>query len=175
MKKRNFLFAASAALLLQGCALQNQTKPEMDADTVAPKASAVDPLNSLKALTIEARDELRLIAKAEQAIAQRSMTADQHRQKSFQSLHVPEGFEKRATFNFFGHADKAAEMVAEAAGYEFKTYGRKPLIDIFVSLNQDDQPLNDALREIGIQTGTSATLEVYEQTKMMVLNYASFE
>jgi hypothetical protein len=72
---------------------------------------------------------------------------------------------------YMGHAEEVSRLVAEAAGYEFRSYGQKPVISMYVNLTLNDQPLNDALKEIGMQTGESAMLEVYEEGKIIVLNY----
>jgi hypothetical protein len=167
------IFAASA--LLQGCLAQENTIPQADTmakqEVKAHQESARDPLLEIKRVSIEARDELRLLAKAEQAASQMSMTKEQHAQKSFQALHVPDGFEQRVTIKYMGPAETVSELVAEAAGYEFRAYGQKPVVSMYVNLNLNDQPLNDALKEIGMQTGESAMLEVYEEGKILVLNY----
>jgi len=162
------MLASSAALT--GCVGQTTTKP-VTFEPVTSQATAVDPILEIKRISIEARDELRLLAKAEQARTQASMTADQHAQKSFQALHVPKGFEQHVTLDYTAPAEEVAKLIAEAAGYEFKSYGVKPVVSMFVSVKLDDQPLNDALKEVGLQTGNSAILEVYEEGKIIVLNY----
>ena len=140
-------------------------------DNISIMPPTEDPLMALKRISIEARDEMRLIAKSQQAKAQMSMTPEQHEQKSFQALYVPKGFETMVSIRYVGTAEQVAALVSEAAGYEFRVYGRKPPISMFVNINLHNQPLNDALKELGLQTGDSATVEVYEDAKLIVLNY----
>lgn len=169
-KKAIVLAAVASSTFLTGC-VQQQTVSQGAIAPAVLQAEAPNPLDEIKRISIEARDELRLLAKAEQAMAQRSMTAEQHAQKSYQALHIPAGFEQLVTMKYTSTAEEVARLVAEAAGYEFKAYGQKPLISMFVSIDLNNQPLNDALKEVGLQTGNSATLEVYEEGKIIVLNY----
>jgi hypothetical protein len=178
MKKGNkkaILSIFTAAVILQGCQAQKNTIPQsnemVNHGGKIHQVSAPDPLLEIKRVSIEARDELRLLAKAEQAASQVSMTKEQHEQKSFQALHVPSGFAQHVTIEYLGPAEVVSKLVAEAAGYEFRSYGKKPVISMYVSLSLKDQPLNDALKEIGMQTGESAMLEVYEEGKIIILNY----
>ena len=159
-----------SVMTLTGCVENNTVKPVI-AEPIVHQNTAEDPLESLKKLSIEARDELRLLAKAEQAAAQASLTEEQHKQKAFQALYVPKGFEQNVSLKFEGSAEDAARLIAEAAGYDFKVYGKKPLLSMFVGIHLDNQPLNDALKELGMQTGQTANVEVYESSRTIIMNY----
>jgi hypothetical protein len=123
----------------------------------------------LRGIAIEARDELRLLAKIADAQIAPTLTKDQHAQKSFQASYVPPGFERNAKFSYTGKASKAAEAIAKIAGYQFKVLGERIPNEPWVSINIDNLPLNEALKELGVQTGSAMRIEIHN--KLMVLVY----
>lgn len=138
-----------------------------------PAPSPVDnsALDNLVTVSIEARDELRLLAKAKQAQVAEQLTAEQQAQKQAQALTVPEGFERRADFSFTGHPEKAAEALAAMAGYTLKIQGRPNPHVPYVRIVERDVPLNEALKELGIQTGETIRLELYPAARLMLFIY----
>lgn len=164
------LAVATVVVTTSGC-MNAKVKPVIE--PVVKNYNVQDPLMAIKRISIEARDELRLLAKAQQALAQKSMTKEQHKQKSFQAMHIPEGFDKLVTLKYTAPVEAVVKLVAEAAGYDFRPHGKRPNISMFVSLDLNNQPLNDALKELGMQTGDVAMVEVYEEGKILVLNYNS--
>lgn len=173
MKKRFAFYAVSSALLLMvgGCANFQNTRSTTD-DGAALAASMAGPLDELRAVSVEARDELRLLAKTRDAVATASLTFDQHRQKHFQATHVPAGFEKLVTYHFKGEAENAARAIAALAGYSLNFVGHRTRVPVIVSIDIENAPLNEALKELGAQTGDNATVEVYAPTKSMRFVYA---
>ena len=149
--------------LLGGCVQNPSSRPPIDASTSS--------LDELKSISIEARDELRLLAKAQQSIASKSMTSQQHEQEFFQATYIPPGFEKMVTYRYIGLVDKAAEGIAAIAGYQFIASQNKPVEDIWVNINIQNAPLNEALRELGMQTGSAVKIEVHPAAKLMRLSY----
>ncbi|MNS46834.1 hypothetical protein D3C72_793460 [compost metagenome] len=118
-------------------------------------------------MSVEARDELRLLAKAQEAKAQAGMSRAQHEQRFYQATSVPTGFDRRLDFQYTGPASKAAEAVAMMAGYKFKVFGNPIAQEPWVRINLKNQPLNDALKEVGMQTGDAITVELYPAAKLM--------
>ena len=131
-------------------------------------------LQEVKSISVEARDELRLLAKAHESQAQRSMTREQHEQRFFQAVHIPAGFEKQVSFSYSGEARKAAQAMAAIAGYTFQTEGQPLPRDPYVRIFIKDQPLNEALKELGMQTGDMIRVEVHEASKLMLFKYKQF-
>lgn len=140
-----------------------------------PAPSPVDnsALDNLVTVSIEARDELRLLAKAKEAQMAETLTAEQQAQKQHQALTVPEGFHRRADFAFTGHPEKAAEALATMAGYTLKIQGRPNPHVPYVRIMEHDVPLNEALKELGIQTGDTVRLELYPAARLMLFIYKS--
>jgi hypothetical protein len=165
MNSRLKLTGLSAAILLSGCASQTPLSR-----TVVTNPPA-HPLNELRSIAVEARDELRLLAKIVDAKNAPSLTAEQHAQKEFQATHVPKGFERIAKFSYTGPATKAANALAQVAGYQFKTLGAPLPNEPWVTVHVDNLPLNEALKEVGLQTGSAIRLEVQEASRLMVLVY----
>ncbi len=172
MKNKIALTAILLGVSLSGCTSVGDYNPSDDLS--ANKKSA---LNSLVQISIEARDELRLLAKTQEAAAFESLSKEQHDQKEFQALKTLEGFRGKVDFSYDGPSTKAAHAIAKMAGYKYKQYG-KPL-NVFqepwVSINIKDQPLNEALKELGMQTGKNVRIEVYEPAKLLRYVYVTIE
>ncbi len=120
-------------------------------------------LSELMAVAVEARDEMRILAKTNEAVAQKTMTKEQREQRYFQATHVPEGFDQIGSFKYIGKASKAAEALALMAGYEFAVDGEPMAVEPWVHINTRRQPLNEALKEIGLQTGDAILIEVHPE------------
>jgi len=154
---------------LAGCASQPQ-----EPDYVLDERS-ISALASLRDVSVEARHELRLLAKAQESMAQESMTPEQHQQRAFESTHVPKGFDERKTFVFQGPAVEAAEALAILAGYGkggFKIVGKPIANEPLVFIDIRNRPLVEALHEIGMQTGNEVRIEVFEHQNLIRYVYA---
>lgn len=151
-------------LILAAC---QSTTPEPEL-TQPPTSSSLDELASL---SVEARHELRLLAKAQESLAQQSMSAEQHDQRFRQATYVPEGFDQPVTFNFTGPASEAAKVIGELAQYEVIFDGAPHASEPFVRIRIDGGPLNDALRELGMQTGSTIRVEVHPAANLMRFVY----
>lgn len=169
--KRNILTAAIVAstLSLAGCASMNgggSSVPEANF-TFEPKA-----FQELATASVEARDELRLLAKTRDSKALGSMNEQQKRQRYEQAVNVPEGFEEIATVQFTGTALDAAKLLSRLSGYTKVTeVGNKPRSPLIVSLDQRDTKLVNSLRELGMQVGDKATIEVFPSAKTIRIQY----
>lgn len=152
-----------ATLSLMGCAQQTHTVVTLDGQESA--------LVELRNVSVEARDELRLLAKAQEAKSQAGMTKAQHEQRFYQAVAVPTGFDRRLDFSYTGKASKAAEAIAVMAGYKFKVYGNPIAQEPWVRINLVNQPLNDGLKELGMQTGSAILVEVHPAAKLMRFVY----
>ncbi|MCP1674273.1 hypothetical protein J2T57_001375 [Natronocella acetinitrilica] len=163
------LVLAIASLLATGCATTQPVEP--DGLLEEQRRAENEAWEQLRMISVEARDELRLLAKAQQSLSADSMTPEQHAQKSFQSTYVPEGFKDVVSFRHIGPATRAAEALAKIAGYEFETYGVRPAHEPVVSIEVTARPLIEALHELGMQTGDAIHVEVFEASKLMRVIY----
>lgn len=167
-KNKISIYLAASCLLatLTGCT--NGFRPSNDTVVIVPPVSVGE---ELKEISIEARDELRLLAKAKEAMAQSSMTPEQHQQRSYQAITVPQGFEKRVQFKFYGKASEAAKAIGTVAGYTVKLEGKPIPNEPVVSLRIMNAPLNDALRDLAMQTGDAIRIEIHQPAKLMRFIY----
>lgn len=159
------LSVLALAVGLAGC---SQNTPRTSNVVVTPPTH---PINELRSIAVEARDELRLLAKIVDAKNAPSLTVEQHAQKEFQAVHVPVGFERNAKFIYTGEATKAAHALAQVAGYKFSTLGQRIPNEPWVSINIDNLPLNEGLKELGVQTGSAMRIEVHEASRRLVVVY----
>lgn len=165
-KKLKWGVVAISMIGLSGCASNSK----------APSPALAEPdynsIEVLKDVSIEARHELRLLAKMQEASAMKSMSKEQHEQRTFQSIHVPRGFDIRQDFyHEGGYAVDAAEAIALLAGYDFKVLNESGSQKITVNIKIKDQPLNEALKELGAQTGDLAEISVDEAANLIQFRY----
>lgn len=169
MTKQNIAKCLIAGFVISGLAgCSSNFKPMNDTVVIVPPVSVGE---ELKEISIEARDELRLLAKAKEAMAQASMTPEQHQQRSYQAITVPQGFEKRVQFKFYGKASEAAKAIGTVAGYTVKLEGKPIPNEPLVSLRVMNAPLNDALRDLAMQTGDAIRIEIHQPAKLMRFVY----
>lgn len=151
-----------ASITLSGCANHSNIKPTK---LEMPNSNALDELVSV---SVETRDELRLLAKTQEAIAQKTMTKEQQEERFFKATTVPRGFEKIATFNFTGPASKAAHALAIATSHKFDCTNIPLENEPWVHISVIKQPLNEALKELGLQTGDQAVVQVFPEVLRLV-------
>ncbi|WP_137297150.1 DotD/TraH family lipoprotein [Psychromonas sp. SP041] len=155
---QNFLKATAisvAVVLLGGCSFNKTEKPQ---DLKIPNSNALDELVTI---SIEARDELRLLAKSQESIAQKVLTKEQHEERFINATNVPKGFSKVGDFQYAGPAVKATRAIAAAAGYKFISDSKKNAVEPWVYIDIKGQPLNEALIELGLQTGEKVIIELH--------------
>jgi hypothetical protein len=143
-------------------------EPITETIMVSPPVSS---LAELASLSVEARHELRLLAKAQEALAQQEMTSAQHEERFRQATYVPPGFESLVQLNYTGPARQAAQAIALLAGYEIAYYGNPTSNEPFVHIDIDARPLNEALKELGLQTGDAIRVELHPAAKLMRFIY----
>lgn len=166
------LMCLGAAFLLAGCA----TSPA-PVETKADEKKDVDALEEFERLSVEMIHEMRLWAKAKEARNRDVLSDKQIQQRFFQSTHIPEGFNKKVTFKFYGTAIKAVEAIAMSAGYNFEVENRQarqgdPTVDIRI----ENSKLVEALYEVGLATGDAVSIEVLEasasgESKKIIYRY----
>jgi len=158
----------ATALLMSGCA---SNKGNVSSD-LTPERFNDDAIVELRDAAVEARDELRLLAKTRDGVAQKIMTQPQRVQRFEQATSVPAGFERIVTIKFDGTIDKALTLVSKLGGYTFGIpQGLPPRSPMLVTLNIRNKPLNEALKTLGMQTGDGALVKVLPKSKQIILQY----
>lgn len=161
-KINRLLISCLSLTILGGCVSNAHVKP------VELSTNDESALKELMNISIEARDEMRLLAKAQEAMAQKEMTREQNEARYYQATTIPEGFESSGTFKYVGKASKAARALALIAGYKFISDGPVMANEPWVHINIVDQPLNEALKELGLQTGDSIRIELHAKVMRFI-------
>ena len=75
------------------------------------------------------------------------------------------------TLRWVGPADNVTKMLADKAGYEFSVAGNAPPMPIVVSVDAEDKPIIEVLRDIGLQLGKRGDVRVNANTQRVELHY----
>lgn len=157
-----------SVIVLSGCASNYSQIDTKEVVLVQPERSAI---NEIRHISIEARDEMRLLAKYQEALALQSLTQQQHEQKFFQAVYIPPGFEQEVDLKITDDPLKVARALATIAEYRLNVIGAPSSRIPPVSIDIQNQPLNEALKELGTQAGSIITIQVYPASKLMVFEY----
>lgn len=166
------ILATSMLAALSGCATSGTNKIGGD-ESISFDSKA---MIMLAEASVEARDELRLLAKTRDAKALGEMTDEQKRQRFDQATKVPDGFEQITTIKFTGEVFEATKLISRLSGYgKVLEIGNKPRSPIIVDISQVDKPLINSLREMSMQVGDAATIEVYPSSKQIRVVYTDVD
>lgn len=78
---------------------------------------------------------------------------------------------RAVTISWSGPVEPVTKMLAERAGYTFMTVGQGPPVPLIISLDVENRPVIDALRDIGLQLGLRGTVKVDSTQKIVELHY----
>lgn len=148
--------------LLSGCA---------SSGPVAKASVASSNLQeSMERVEVEIVDELRLLAKLRDEERQSRMTEEEKKQRILQAddERVPAPFKARASMNIPPKdAHEVCTLLADSVEYESTVEGPIPRRPIWVRINIRDEPIYSAVMELGRQTGSAFTMEIYPLTKLV--------
>jgi defect-in-organelle-trafficking protein DotD len=85
---------------------------------------------------------------------------------------APTELQRAITVNWVGPAEQIAQKLADRASYQFMAYGAPPPVDLIVTINVENRPVIEVLRDIGLQLGARADVKVDAQRKTVELHYA---
>jgi defect-in-organelle-trafficking protein DotD len=77
------------------------------------------------------------------------------------------------TINWVGPVEQLGRKLANRAGYDFITIGSPPPVPLVVSVNADNSPVIDIMRNVGLQMGQRADLKVNAGERVVEIHYAS--
>jgi defect-in-organelle-trafficking protein DotD len=84
---------------------------------------------------------------------------------------APAELRRAVTVNWVGPVEPIAKTMAERAGYNFLPVGAAPPVPVVVSLDVENRPLIDVLRDIGLQLGVRGDIKVDSSQKVVELHY----
>ena len=88
---------------------------------------------------------------------------------------APPELRRSITVNWMGPVEPIAQQLADRASYELKVTGNSPETPVIVTMNVRNEPVIEALRDVGLQLGGRATLKVDANLKVVELNYGSIQ
>lgn len=81
------------------------------------------------------------------------------------------GMNKMASFDWTGPVEPALKSIAQATNYKLRVIGRPPIIPVFISVNANNVPIYDVLRDITYQVVMKADIALYPKSRIIELRY----
>lgn len=85
---------------------------------------------------------------------------------------APVELRRAMTVNWIGPVEPIGRTLADRAGYEFITVGDAPPVPIVVSIDEENMPIIDILRSVGLQLGRRADVKVDAARRAVEIHYA---
>lgn len=85
---------------------------------------------------------------------------------------APPELRRSITVNWVGPVEPITKTLADRAGYNFLTIGNTPPIPVVVSLDVENRPVIDVMRDIGLQLGMRADVKVDAERRVVEIHYA---
>jgi defect-in-organelle-trafficking protein DotD len=85
---------------------------------------------------------------------------------------APAELRRAMTVNWVGPVEPMGKTLADRAGYNFRTVGEAPPVPIVISLDEENMPIIDILRSIGLQLGRRADVKVDAERRVVEIHYA---
>lgn len=84
---------------------------------------------------------------------------------------APTELRRAITVNWVGPVEPITKTLADRASYKFLTIGPAPTIPIVVSLDVENRPVIDVLRDIGLQLGVRGDIKVDSNRGVIEIHY----
>lgn len=85
---------------------------------------------------------------------------------------APVELQRGVSINWVGPVENVTQMLANKASYSFTVMGNQPSQPLVVSLDVENKPLIDVLRNVGLQLGSKADIKVDSERRVVELSYA---
>ena len=85
---------------------------------------------------------------------------------------APAELRRAMTVNWVGPVEPIAKTLADRAGYSFRTVGDAPPVAIVVSVDEENTPVIDILRSVGLQLGRRGDVKVDGERRVVEIHYA---
>ena len=90
-----------------------------------------------------------------------------------QPIHnAPQNLMRAMTVSWIGPPEPILRKLADRASYSFITIGNPPPVPLIVQVREDNRPVIDLLRTIGLQLGQRADVSVDSEREIVELHYA---
>lgn len=84
---------------------------------------------------------------------------------------APAELRRAISVNWIGPVEPITERLANRAGYKFNVIGPQPPIPVVVSIDAENTPVIEVLRDIGLQLGTRGDVKVDGQRRNIEIHY----
>lgn len=78
---------------------------------------------------------------------------------------------QQTSLDWTGPVNPLLDKIAKASGYHVRVLGTEPAIPVIVSINANDEPLANILRDTTYQVAHKARIKLYPKTKVIELRY----
>lgn len=85
---------------------------------------------------------------------------------------APANLRRAITVNWVGPAEQITKILADRASYNFVIVGVKPAVPIVVSIDAENKPVIEVLRDVGLQLGLRADIRVDANQELVEIHYA---
>ncbi|MCK5284129.1 MAG: DotD/TraH family lipoprotein, partial [Alphaproteobacteria bacterium] len=86
---------------------------------------------------------------------------------------APVELRRAITVNWVGPVEIITKKMADRAGYRFVVLGAHPPVPTVVSINVENKPVIDVLRDIGLQLGLRGNVNVDSVLRIVEIYYPS--
>ena len=84
---------------------------------------------------------------------------------------APPELRRAMSVNWVGPVEPITKMLASRAGYEFLTVGNAPPTPLVISIDVQNRPVIEILRDVGLQMGVRADIRVDSSRKLIEIDY----
>lgn len=84
---------------------------------------------------------------------------------------APSPLRRAVTVQWIGPVEPIAEKLAERASYNFEVIGRPPSVPVVITLDANNRPVIEVLRDIGLQLGMRGDVRVDESRSVVEIHY----
>ena len=85
---------------------------------------------------------------------------------------APTNLRRAITVNWVGPAEQITKILADRASYNFVVVGVKPSVPVVVSIDAENKPVIEVLRDVGLQLGLRADVRVDADQELVEIHYA---
>ena len=90
-----------------------------------------------------------------------------------QPIHnAPSELMRAMTITWVGPPEQLLRKLADRASYTYLTIGNTPPVPLSVSIDAENTPVVEILRDVGLQLGLRADVKVDSERRMVELHYA---
>ena len=84
---------------------------------------------------------------------------------------APAELRRAITVNWVGPAEQITKTLADRSSYSFSALGAPPPVPIVVSIDVENKPVIEVLRDIGLQMGKRADITVDSNSRIVEIHY----